>query len=101
MYYYSYSTSAPGSVITLAQTQTVAQLVLTEIPVNKLQIVFSLYGWDWPLVSHGAGKLVDFQTAMATAQTYGVTPVRDPTQQTSPAVGSKPYKRQRGPRAGI
>ncbi len=78
-YYYSYQGSAPGAVVSPAQTQALADFARNNqaIPIDKLHIVFSVFGWDWPL-NGKPGQIVQYDEAIARAKQFGVTPFRDP-----------------------
>jgi spore germination protein len=85
-YYYSYSTSEHGPAVPKATLEQLASYALTDpeqgIPPNKLSIILSLWGWDWPMPVGTPGTLVQFSEAKATAEAHGVTPQRDPVEST-------------------
>ncbi|MFN0118385.1 MAG: IPT/TIG domain-containing protein [Elusimicrobiota bacterium] len=85
-YYYSWNTSPPGPVITYSKLAQVADYMLNSptqsIPREKARILISLYGWDWPISPASPGKLIQFHQAMAIANAKGITPQRDPVQDT-------------------
>jgi spore germination protein YaaH len=81
-YYYSWGTSPPGPVVSYAQLRRLALYSMNDpqqsIPRSKARILLSFYGWDWPVNPAGKGHLVQYHEAVALAERYGVTPVRDP-----------------------
>jgi spore germination protein YaaH len=85
-YYYAYSTSAHGPVISVAQLEALAKYMLTDpeqsIPAHKASVILSLWGWDWPMPVGTPGRLVQYAEAMAIAEAKGVTPIRDPVEKT-------------------
>ena len=85
-YYYSYSTSAHGPVVPVADLEALARYMLHDpeqsIPAHKASVILSLWGWDWPMPVGTPGRLVQYEEAMAIAQARGITPVRDPVEKT-------------------
>jgi spore germination protein YaaH len=80
-YYYSYSTSPPGPAVPVDTLRALADYALNDpeqsIPRDKVSIILSLWGWDWPL-DGTPGRLIEFSQAMSLASSHGVTPTRDP-----------------------
>lgn len=83
-YYYSWSTSAHGPVVSLEQLRRLADYALNDpeqgIPRHKLSIILSFWGWDWPMPVGTKGRLVQYAEAMEIARSRGVTPLRDPVE---------------------
>lgn len=84
-YYYSFSTSPPGPVVPKDTLRALADYALHDaeqsIPRSKVSVILSFWGWDWPLAGTDKGRLIEFDEAMQLASTYGVTPERDPTEE--------------------
>jgi spore germination protein YaaH len=80
-YYYSYSTSPPGPAVPVDTLRALAEYALSDpeqsIPRDKVSIILSLWGWDWP-VDGTPGRLIDWDEAIGLATSHGVTPTRDP-----------------------
>ncbi len=85
-YYYSYSGSPPGPVVTYQTLAQLADYILNSptqsIPRAKARLLLSLYGWDWPVSPAGRGSLIRYEQAMELIRTNGITPVRDVAQDT-------------------
>jgi len=80
-YYYSFSTSPPGPVVPVDTLRALADYAVGDpeqsIPRDKVSIILSLWGWDWPLSGGTPGRLVEFSEAMSLASSHGATPTRD------------------------
>lgn len=76
VYYYSWSGSPPGPVVTLSQLRAVTRFALSQVPAAKLNITLTLFGNDWP--SGSRGQLISHQQALDRARQFGATPFRDP-----------------------
>jgi spore germination protein YaaH len=85
-YYYAWATSEHGPAVPMDQLRRLADYMLNDpqqsIPREKVGILLSLYGWDWPMPVGTRGLLVEHDQAMAIASQHGVTPIRDPIERT-------------------
>jgi len=79
-YYFSYGGSRPGSSAPLDKVQAMAHLAASEVPKEKLHMVLTQFGWDWP--EDGPGRFIQYTKAIQIAQSHGVAPFHDPDSQT-------------------
>lgn len=71
----------PGPAASQAWLAQVANFAVTQVPPKKLQIAFSLTGFDWPKDAQGRflpGRLIEYPEAMTLARRYAGTVHRMP-----------------------
>jgi len=79
-YYFSYGGGRPGPSAPLDKVRAMARLAVSEVPKEKLHMVLTQFGWDWP--EGGPGRFIQYTKAIQIAQSRGVTPFHDPDSQT-------------------
>jgi len=79
-YYFSYGGSRPGPSAPLDKVRAMARLAASEVPKEKLHMVLTQFGWDWP--ENGPGRFIQYEKAVQIAKSRGVAPFRDPDSQT-------------------
>ncbi len=77
MAYYFFGSTSPGAAVAQSNLNDMVQFAFTNqgLSADKLHVVLSLFGEDWP--TGGNGALLDFGDAMSLAQLHGATPFRD------------------------